>query len=81
MRIAVPAEKDPSEHRVAATPETVKRFIGLNAEVVIESGAGKAAGFLDEAYEAAGAKIAHSSEEAIRDADVVLRVRRPAPTT
>ena len=78
MRIAVPAEKDPSEHRVAATPETVKRFIGLDAEVAIESGAGKNAGFLDEAYEAAGAKIVHSSQEAIHDADVVLRVRRPS---
>lgn len=78
MRIAVPAEKDPSEHRVAATPETVKRFKGLNAEVVIESGAGKHAGFLDQAYEDAGAKIVPNAEEAIRDADVVLRVRRPS---
>ena len=78
MRIAVPAEKDPSEHRVAATPETVKRFKALNADVAIESGAGKASGYLDEAYEAAGAQIVGSAEEAIRDADVVLRVRRPS---
>lgn len=78
MRIAVPAEKDPSEHRVAATPETVKRFKGLNTDVVVESGAGKNSGFLDAAYEAAGAQIAQTAEEAIRDADVVLRVRRPS---
>ena len=78
MRIAVPAENDQSEHRVAATPETVKRFKALNADVAIQSGAGKASGFLDDAYEAAGATIVHSSEEAIRDADVVLRVRRPS---
>ena len=78
MRIAVPAEKDSSEHRVAATPETVKRFKALDADVAIESGAGKASGFLDEAYEAMGATIVHSAEEAIRDADVVLRVRRPS---
>ena len=78
MRIAVPAEMDPSEHRVAATPETVKRFKTLNAEVVVQSNAGRAAGFLDHAYEAAGAQIAHSAEDTIRDADVVLRVRRPS---
>ncbi len=78
MRIAVPAEKDPSEHRVAATPDTVKRFKALNTEVAIEAGAGKASGYLDEAYEAAGATIVSSAEEAIKDADVVLRVRRPS---
>ena len=78
MRIAVPAETDRSEHRVAATPETVKRFKALNADVVVQSGAGKPAGFLDSAYEAAGAQITHGTEETIRDADVVLRVRRPS---
>ncbi len=78
MRIAVPTENDPSEHRVAAVPDTVKRFKALNADVVVQSNAGRAAGYLDAAYEAAGASIVHSAEEAIRDADVVLRVRRPS---
>ena len=78
MRIAVPAENDPSEHRVAAVPDTVKRFKALNADVVVQSNAGRAAGFLDAAYEAAGATIAHSAEDTVRDADVVLRVRRPS---
>ena len=78
MRIAVPVENDPSEHRVAATPETVKRFKALNAEVVVQSGAGQRSGVLDSAYEAVGAHIAHGAEETIRDADVVLRVRRPS---
>ena len=78
MRIAVPAENDPSEHRVAATPETVKRFKALNADVVVQSGAGGSAGFVDAAYEAAGARIAHGAEDTIRDADVILRVRRPS---
>jgi NAD(P) transhydrogenase subunit alpha len=78
MRIAVPVENDPSEHRVAATPETVKRFKGLNADVVVQSGAGASSGFLDSAYEAAGAQIAHGTEDTIRDADIVLRVRRPS---
>ena len=78
MRIAVPAETDPSEDRVAAVPDTVKRFKALDAEVVVQSNAGRASGFLDAAYEAAGAIIAHSKEDTIRDADVVLRVRRPS---
>ncbi len=78
MRIAVPAENDPSEDRVAAVPDTVKRFKALNAEVAVQSNAGRASGFLDAAYEAAGAIITHSAEETIRDADVVLRVRRPS---
>ncbi len=77
MRIAVPAEHDQSEHRVAATPETVKRFKGLGAAVVVQSGAGRASGFADEAYGTAGATIAQGAAETIRDADVVLRVRRP----
>ena len=78
MRIAVPAETDPAEHRVAATPDTVKRFKALGAEVVVQSGAGKASGFYDDAYQGMGATIASSVEETVRDADIVLRVRRPA---
>ena len=78
MRIAVPAENDPSEHRVAATPDTVKRFKNLNAEVVVQTNAGRASGFYDDAYTTAGAQIAQSTEDVLRDADVVLRVRRPS---
>ncbi|MFZ3178701.1 MAG: NAD(P)(+) transhydrogenase (Re/Si-specific) subunit alpha, partial [Methylocystis silviterrae] len=54
MRIAVLAETDKSEPRVAATPETVKKFIGLGADVVVEARAGAAAGFSDSDYAAAG---------------------------
>ena len=78
MRIAVPAENDPSEHRVAATPDTVKRFKALGAEVAVQSNAGRKSGILNEAYEAAGALITHGPEDTLRDADVVLRVRRPS---
>jgi H+-translocating NAD(P) transhydrogenase subunit alpha len=76
MRIAAPAETDPGETRVSATPETVKKFIGLGAEVVIGNGAGAQAGFPDAEYEAAGAVLV-SAEEAL-GADVVLKVRRPS---
>jgi NAD(P) transhydrogenase subunit alpha len=75
MKIAVAAESDPAEPRVAATPETVKKLIGLGAEVAVEPGAGARSGILDADYTAAGATVA---ADAIRNADVVLRVRRPA---
>jgi H+-translocating NAD(P) transhydrogenase subunit alpha len=75
MRIAAPAETDPGEARVAATPETVKKLVGLGAEVAVESGAGARAGFPDAEYQAVGAVLV-SAEEAL-GADVVLKVRRP----
>ena len=78
MRIAVPAENDIAEHRVAGTPDTVKRFIALGAEVAVQSGAGLKAGLRDEDYRSAGATITDGAEATIRDADVVLRVRRPS---
>jgi NAD(P) transhydrogenase subunit alpha len=76
MRIAVARETDANEPRVAATPETVKKFRALGAEVVVARGAGNASGLLDADYEAAGATI---SDTPVKDADLVLKVRRPAP--
>jgi NAD(P) transhydrogenase subunit alpha len=78
MRIAVPAEAKGVETRVAATPETVKKFIGLGASVSIEKGAGLEAGISDADFEAAGATIARSAKDVMKDADIVLKVRRPA---
>ncbi len=75
MRIAAPAETDPGETRVSATPETVKKFVGLGAEVAVEHGAGAKAGFPDAEYHAVGAVLV-SAEEAL-GADMVLKVRRP----
>ena len=74
MRIAVAREIDP-EPRVAATPDTVKKLAALGAEVVVEQGAGLKSGVLDTDYSAAGATV---SQNAVSDADVVLKVRRPA---
>jgi NAD(P) transhydrogenase subunit alpha len=78
MRIAVAREAGAGEPRVAATPETAKKLKGLGAEVVVQSGAGVAAGMLDPEYEAAGATIARTIQDALRDADVVLKVHRPS---
>ena len=76
MRIAVLSDA-PAETRVAATPETVKKYRALGAEVVVESGAGTAAGMPDREFEAAGATVAPGKGAALGDADVVLAVRRP----
>jgi H+-translocating NAD(P) transhydrogenase subunit alpha len=74
MKIAVAAEADAGEPRVAATPETVKKMIGLGAEVAIVPGAGIKSGILDADYTAAGASVAG---DALSGADIVLQVRRP----
>lgn len=78
MRIAVPAETQGAETRVAVTPETVRKFIGLGAEIVVEKGAGLASGINDADYEAAGASIAKNAKDALKGAAIVLKVRRPA---
>ena len=77
MRIAIPREAE-SEPRVAATPETVKKMKALGADVAIEAGAGIKSGIPDSDYEAAGASVHASAAEAVADADVVLKVRRPS---
>jgi NAD(P) transhydrogenase subunit alpha len=74
MKVAVAAETDAGEPRVAATPETVKKMIGLGADVAVEPGAGMKSGILDADYAAAGAAVAR---DALSGADVVLKVRRP----
>jgi H+-translocating NAD(P) transhydrogenase subunit alpha len=74
MRIAVAREADPAEDRVAATPDTVKKLKSLGAEVSVEPGAGTKSGVPDSEFTAAGATIV---ADAVKDADVVLKVRRP----
>jgi H+-translocating NAD(P) transhydrogenase subunit alpha len=75
MRIAVAREVNPIESRVAATPETVRKMQGLGADVCVEPGAGVKSGIPDREFAAAGATV---TSEALKDADVVLKVRRPA---
>jgi NAD(P) transhydrogenase subunit alpha len=75
MRIAVARETDAGEPRVAATPDTVKKFKALGADVAVARGAGIASGILDADYEAAGATV---GDDVTKDADIVLKVRRPA---
>jgi NAD(P) transhydrogenase subunit alpha len=74
MRIALAREVDADEPRVAATPDTIKKMKALGVDVAVEPGAGIKSGILDEDYSAAGASV---TQDAIKDADVVLKVRRP----
>ncbi|WP_181701156.1 Re/Si-specific NAD(P)(+) transhydrogenase subunit alpha [Chthonobacter albigriseus] len=77
MKIAVPREIDGEEGRVAATPDTVKRLVGLGATVLVEAGAGLKSRIPDADYAAAGATVVPTAAEAVGGADVVLKVRRP----
>src|SRR3954464_11898787 len=76
LRIGVPRETKARETRVAATPATVTKLVALGYEVVVESGAGQASSFPDEAYAAAGAVVVGPADEAWQ-AEVVLRVNAP----
>ncbi len=77
MRIAVLKERRAGDRRVAATPDTVKKFIGLGHTIAIEAGAGVTAGIRDADYTAAGAEVSASAEGALKGANVVLKVRAP----
>jgi NAD(P) transhydrogenase subunit alpha len=77
MKLAILKERRPHETRVAATPETVKKFKALGLDVVVEAGAGQGAKIADALYADAGARIAANAAEAAKDADIVLKVARP----
>ena len=76
MKIAVLKESEPGERRVAATPETVKKFVALGASVAVETGAGEAATVSDADYVTAGASVGPRTE-VIKDADIILVVQGP----
>jgi NAD(P) transhydrogenase subunit alpha len=76
MKIAVLKERRFGETRVATTPDTVKKLVGLKHVVAIESGAGLTAGVRDEDYVAAGASVG-SAADALTGADIVFKVRAP----
>ncbi|MBX2834789.1 MAG: Re/Si-specific NAD(P)(+) transhydrogenase subunit alpha [Micavibrio sp.] len=77
LKIAIPKETAPHEKRVAATPDTVKKYIALGATVMIESGAGAASAITDEAYKNAGGIISKGKDDLYKSADIVLRVQKP----
>ncbi|MHB8286234.1 MAG: Re/Si-specific NAD(P)(+) transhydrogenase subunit alpha [Caulobacteraceae bacterium] len=75
--VAIVAERRAGETRVAATPDSVKKLIGLGLTCIVEAGAGSAAAYPDADYQAAGASLASSANEALAAADILLCVRAP----
>jgi len=79
MTIGVPRETFAGEKRVATVPEVVEKLVKLGFDVCVETGAGAAASFGDDAYLAAGARIAGSAAELMGGSDMIFKVRAPTP--
>ena len=77
VTIAILKETRAGETRVAATPDTVKKWTAAGVAVMVETGAGLGASITDEAFSAAGATIAISAKDALKAADLLLKVRAP----
>ena len=77
MKIGVPKESWSGEERVALVPATVKKLAAAGFTVVVEAGAGEAAGFSDGDYEEAGAELKKQRATVLKNADIVVRVRKP----
>jgi H+-translocating NAD(P) transhydrogenase subunit alpha len=77
MKIAILDESGNGEPRVAATPETMKKLAALGASFIVQKNAGLAAGLPDSEFEQAGAAMAKTAKDALKEADIVLKVRRP----
>src|SRR5690606_28712109 len=79
VTIGIARETAPGERRVAATPETCRKFVAAGAAVRVERGLGSGAHFPDEAYAEAGAELVGSAGEALAQADIALCVQAPDP--
>jgi H+-translocating NAD(P) transhydrogenase subunit alpha len=79
MRLAVLKERRPAETRVAATPDTIKKLIGLGLTVAVEAGAGATASISDASFAAAGAEIVPDAASALSGAGIVFAVQAPNP--
>ena len=77
MRIGIPKEIHKGERRVATTPEAASHLRKLGFEIILESGAGLAAKFIDEAYREEGVTVLPDARTVYREADIILKVRAP----
>ncbi|HRQ60489.1 MAG TPA: Re/Si-specific NAD(P)(+) transhydrogenase subunit alpha [Alphaproteobacteria bacterium] len=78
MILSILKETSADETRVAATPESVKKYIALGYAVQVEAGAGAAAAYTDSAYAESGAKICKTAGEALKGANAILKVKAPS---
>jgi len=77
MRVGLPKEIKPGEHRVGLTPTAVREYAHQGHEVIVEKSAGLGAGYPDQAYRRAGAKIAADAEEVFAAAELIVKVKEP----
>jgi NAD(P) transhydrogenase subunit alpha len=78
VQLAVPTETRPGERRVALVPDVVKKLVAAGWQIAVQSGAGVAAAFSDQAYEAAGATIAPDAAAVHAGAGLIVRVNAPS---
>ena len=77
MRIGVPKEIKPQENRIGLTPESVKTLITEGHEVLVENNGGFEAGFENDQYKKAGAKIVNKASDIFNDAEIIVKVKEP----
>ena len=77
MKIGIPKEIKPQENRIGLTPESVKVLVSDGHEVLVENNGGYEAGFYNEQYKSAGAKIIDSASDIFNDADIIVKVKEP----
>jgi alanine dehydrogenase len=77
MRVGVPKEIKPDEYRVGLTPTAAREYVARGHEVLVQTGAGVGAGFPDEAYQRAGAKIVADADAVFAQAEMIVKVKEP----
>ena len=77
MKIGVPKEIKPQENRIGLTPESVKILVGEGHEVLVENNGGFEAGFDNNQYTNAGAKIVNKASDIFNDAEIIVKVKEP----
>ena len=77
MRIGVPKEIKPQENRIGLTPDSVKTLVSEGHEVLVENNGGFEAGFDNDQYKNAGAKIIEKAADIFNDAEIIVKVKEP----
>ena len=77
MRIGVPKEIKPQENRIGLTPDSVKKLVSYDHEILVENNAGYEAGFENDQYKNAGAKIVDKAGDIFNDAEIIVKVKEP----
>ena len=80
MKIGVPKEIKPQENRIGLTPESVKTLVSEGHDVIVENNGGFEAGFENEDYIKAGAKIANNASDIFNDSEIIVKVKEPLKT-